>query len=221
LESKTPNSPLASGKQPIPRLYAILDASSLGQAEGREERLAGFVAELLEGGARWVQYRNKVGGAREILRDAQRVRRLAADDVTVILNDRADLCLAAGCDGVHLGQDDLSPAGARQVLGNRLWVGVSTHSVEQVRDADRSSADYIAIGPVFATASKQTPDPVVGLAGVTAARAATRKPLVAIGGINRTNCASVIEAGADSVAVLADLIDHPRKSVADFLRLLR
>jgi len=128
--------------------------------------------------------------------------------------------LAASFDGVHVGQEDLSPEGARAVLGDRLWVGVSTHSVEQVIEADQTSADYVAIGPVFATASKQNPDPVVGLEGVRAARVATRKPLVAIGGITRVNCASVIQAGADSVAVISDLVHGPAKSVAAFLRVL-
>ena len=106
------------------------------------------------------------------------------------------------------------------IVGDRLWVGVSTHSVAQVVEADKTSADYIAIGPIFATSSKQNPDPVVGLEGARAARAATRKPLVAIGGITRDNCVSVIHAGADSVAVISDLVHDPAKSVAAFLRVL-
>jgi len=136
------------------------------------------------------------------------------------MNDRADLCLAAECDGVHLGQDDLTVAGARRVVGQERWVGISTHNLDQVRDADRTSATYIAIGPVFATASKANPDPVVGIEGVRAARALTRKPLVAIGGITRQNCRSVIEAGADSVAVISDLLGSPRESAEAFLRQL-
>jgi thiamine-phosphate pyrophosphorylase len=130
------------------------------------------------------------------------------------------LCLAGGFGGVHVGQDDLSPESARAVVGNQLWVGVSTHSVEQVSVADQTSADYIAIGPAFPTSSKQNPDPVIGLDGIRAARAATGKPLVAIGGITRVNAASVIEAGADSVAVISDLVHDPAKSVAAFLRVL-
>ena len=141
-------------------------------------------------------------------------------EVRLIMNDRADLCLATGFDGVHIGQDDLSPESARAVVGERLWVGVSTHSPEQVKHADLTSANYIAIGPVFATISKKNPDPVVGLQGIRLARAATRKPLVAIGGITRLNAASVIEAGADSVAVISDLVHDPAKSVAAFLRVL-
>ena len=141
--------------------------------------------------------------------------------VRLIMNDRADLCLAAEFDGVHVGQDDLSPESVRRIIGPDRWLGVSTHNPEQVADADRTSADYLAIGPVFATSSKERADPVVGLEGVRRARALTRKPLVAIGGITRANAASVIEAGADSVAVISDLLRDPRKSAEEFLRILR
>jgi len=136
------------------------------------------------------------------------------------MNDRADLALIAGFDGVHVGQDDLSPEGARKVIGPSLWLGVSTHNPEQVRGANKTSADYIAVGPVFATASKANPDPIIGLEGVRRARALTQKPLVAIGGITRLNCRSVIEAGADSVAVISDLVREPGKSAEEFLRIL-
>jgi len=136
------------------------------------------------------------------------------------MNDRPDLALMAGFGGVHVGQEDLSPEGARKVIGASLWLGVSTHNPEQVQHADGTSADYIAIGPVFATGSKANPDPVIGLEGVRRARALTRKPLVAIGGITRGNCRSVIDAGADSVAVISDLVREPRKSAEEFLRIL-
>ena len=136
------------------------------------------------------------------------------------MNDRADLCLAAEFDGVHLGQDDLSPEGARKIVGVDRWLGVSTHNPQQVAEADKTSADYIAFGPVFATGSKVNPDPVVGLEGVRVARSLTRKPLVAIGGITRQNCRAVIEAGADSVAVISDLVRDPPKSAEEFLRIL-
>jgi len=138
----------------------------------------------------------------------------------LIMNDRADLCLAAEFDGVHVGQEDLSPESVRRIIGPDRWLGVSTHNPEQLREADLTSADYLAIGPVFATSSKDKPDPVVGLEGVRRARALTRKPLVAIGGIMRANAASVIEAGADSVAVITDLLREPRKSAEEFLRIL-
>jgi thiamine-phosphate pyrophosphorylase len=140
--------------------------------------------------------------------------------VRLIMNDRSDLCLAAGFDGVHVGQDDLSPEAVRAIIGPERWLGVSTHNPEQLREADLTSADYLAIGPVFATSSKKKPDPVVGLDGVRRARSLTRKPLVAIGGITRANAVSVIEAGADSVAVISGLLPEPRKSAEEFFRIL-
>lgn len=205
----------------LPRLYPILDPALLAGLGDQVSRVTAFARELVQGGATLIQYRNKNGSGRQMLTDARELRRALGREIRLIMNDRADLCLTAGLDGVHVGQDDLSPESARLVVGDRLWVGVSTHSVAQVIEADKTSADYVAIGPVFATASKQNPDPVVGLEGVRAARAATRKPLVAIGGIARANCASVIEAGADSVAVISDLVHDPAKSVAAFLRVLR
>jgi len=199
----------------LPRLYAILDASYFSDSQ----ILFSTAEELLAGGVTLLQYRNKSGNAREMLEQARELKR-RLDGAKLVMNDRADLCLAAGFDGVHVGQEDLSPEGARKVVGTILWLGVSTHNPEQIKEADKTSADYIAIGPVFSTASKANPDPVVSLEGVRQARALTRKPLVAIGGINRANCRSVIEAGADSVAVISDLMREPRKSAEDFLRIL-
>jgi thiamine-phosphate pyrophosphorylase len=200
----------------LPRLYAIVDVSLFSS----EDELLKFAEELGEGGVTLLQYRNKSGNARQMLDQARKLKSQLGHSVELMMNDRADLCLAAEFTGVHVGQDDLSPDGARVVIGTRRWLGVSTHNSEQVRAADKTSADYIAIGPVFATSSKANPDPVVGLHGVRAARALTRKPLVAIGGITRDNCQSLIEAGADSVAVISDLIHEPRKSAQDFLRRL-
>ena len=176
--------------------------------------------EMIAGGVTLLQYRNKTGSAREMLEHARELKRRAGKQVQLIMNDRADLCLAAGFDGVHVGQDDLSPESARKVIGPKLWLGVSTHNPEQLRQADQSSADYLAIGPVFATSSKEKPDPVVGLEGVRLARELTQKPLVAIGGITRKNAGSVIEAGADAVAVISDLLRGPRKSAEEFFRIL-
>jgi thiamine-phosphate pyrophosphorylase len=201
----------------LPRLYAILDSSCFDRAD----RLQGDAEELVAGGVTFLQYRNKSGGAKQMLEQARELQRRVGTQVKLIMNDRADLCLAADFDGVHLGQDDLSPEGARRVIGNELWLGVSTHNPEQLSRADLSSADYLAIGPVFATFSKEKPDPVVGLEGVRKARSLTRKPLVAIGGITRANCRSVIDAGADAVAVISDLLREPRKSAEEFLRILR
>jgi thiamine-phosphate pyrophosphorylase len=206
----------------LPRLYAILDASCFPDTAA----LLVAAEELLAAGVSLIQYRNKSGGAPDILNQASKLRRRSRTRVSaphqlrLIMNDRADLCLAAEFDGVHVGQDDLSPESARKVVGPDRWLGVSTHNPEQVIEADQTSADYIAIGPVFATVSKANPDPVVGLAGVRRARELTRKPLVAIGGITRENGGSVIEAGADSIAVISDLIRDPRKSAEEFLRIL-
>ncbi len=180
---------------------------------------------LAAGGAALIQYRNKQGRTRDMLSQTRELRRACGPTVLgrkvkLIMNDRADLCLAASFDGVHVGQDDLSPEGVRAVVGERLWVGVSTHTVEQVRQVDVFPVDYIAIGPVFATSTKANPDPVIGADGVRAARAATRKPLVAIGGITRQNCRAVMDAGADAVAVISDLLREPCKAVEEFLRVL-
>jgi thiamine-phosphate pyrophosphorylase len=201
----------------LPRLYAILDSSHFPDTEA----LCRSASERVAGGVTLLQYRNKSGNAGQTLEQAIELRGHLGTSVKLIMNDRADLCLAAGFDGVHIGQDDLSPAGARAVIGNSLWLGVSTHNPEQLAAADKTTADYLAIGPVFATASKANPDPIIGLEGVRQARTLTRKPLVAIGGITRENCRSVIEAGADSVAVISDLIREPRKSAEEFFRILR
>jgi thiamine-phosphate pyrophosphorylase len=155
-----------------------------------------------------------------MLDQALELRKRTGASVKLIMNDRADLCLAAGFDGLHLGQDDLSPESARLIIGDRRWLGISTHNSEQLAEANRTSADYLAIGPIFATGSKVNPDPVVGLAGIRRARELTTKPLVAIGGITRVNARSVIDAGADSVAVISDLLLDPRKSAEEFLQLL-
>jgi thiamine-phosphate pyrophosphorylase len=200
----------------LPRLYAIADTASLGTGS-----LVDFVNELLGGGVSLIQYRNKSGSAREVLDDARLLRQIIGERARLILNDRADLALAADCAGVHLGQEDLSSQGARVVTGEQLLIGVSCHNLEQVKAADAGPADYIAIGPVYATSSKARPDAVVGLEGVRAARAVTRKPLVAIGGITRANCQDVIAAGADSVAVISDLVAEPKKAAQEFLGLLK
>jgi thiamine-phosphate pyrophosphorylase len=200
----------------LPRLYPILDPSCFPDLEA----LVLAAEELLAAGLTLLQYRNKTGNARQMLDQARELRRRLGKSVKLIMNDRADLCLAAKFDGVHVGQDDLSPEGARKVIGEGLWLGVSTHNPQQISEADQTSADYLAIGPVFATSSKVNPDPVIGLEGVRRARALTRKPLVAIGGITRANCRPVIEAGADAVAVISDLVHEPRKSAEEFLRIL-
>jgi thiamine-phosphate pyrophosphorylase len=206
----------------VPRLYPIVDAAFFSSTED----LAVFAQELIAGGCTLLQYRNKSGNARVMLEQACELHKLSragapAPHIRLIMNDRADLCLIAEFDGVHVGQDDLLPESVRSIIGPERWLGVSTHNPEQIKEADRTSADYLAIGPVFSTSSKANPDPVVGLEGVRRARQLTRKPLVAIGGITRANAASVIEAGANSVAVISDLLREPRKSAEEFFRVLR
>ena len=206
----------------LPRLYPIVDESTLRRHDLETVR---FAEGLKAAGVGLLQYRNKAEAPREILRIAATIRNVMREgDCRLILNDRADLAVLAGWDGVHVGQSDLSPEDARTVVGKDRWVGVSTHTEEQVRLAELSCADYVAVGPVFATGTKRDAEPVIGLAGVTLARGLTTKPLVAIGGISRANARSVIEAGADSVAVISALIDE-RESVEkvarDFLDVLR
>jgi thiamine-phosphate pyrophosphorylase len=176
--------------------------------------------ELAAAGVTLLQYRRKSGSARRMVDEAHELRERLGTTVKLVMNDRADVCIAAQYDGLHLGQDDLSAESARRIIGPARWLGVSTHSPEQLAEADRTSADYLAIGPIFATASKANPDPVVGIEGVRRARELTRKPLVAIGGITRANARSVIDAGADAVAVISDLLRAPGKSAEEFLRIL-
>jgi thiamine-phosphate pyrophosphorylase len=200
----------------LPRLYPILDRAQFTDMKV----LFDATEELRAAGVTLVQYRNKSGNARQMLEEARALKQRVGGSIKLIMNDRADLCLAAEFDGVHVGQEDLSPEGARRVIGPKFWLGVSTHNPDQLGAADSTSADYLAIGPVFATFSKVNPDPIVGLDGVRRARALTCKPLVAIGGITRGNARSVIDAGADSVAVISDLIREPGKSAEDFFRIL-
>jgi thiamine-phosphate pyrophosphorylase len=181
--------------------------------------------DLKAAGAELLQYRNKVAEPDSILRSAAVVWEVfAGTGCRLIMNDRADLAVLAGWDGVHVGQADLSPEDVRRVVGAERWVGVSTHNDEQVRVANETSADYVAVGPVFATGTKLDAEPVIGLEGVRRARALTKKPIVAIGGITRANARSVIDAGADSVAVISALFvagETVEKVARDFLEILR
>ncbi len=204
----------------LPRLYAILDVTSLPESSRNTSGVVDFARELAAGGVELIQYRNKDGDARTMLSHARELRRALNRKVRLIMNDRADLCIAAEFDGVHVGQDDLSAEGVRRVVGEDRIVGFSTHNLEQLMQADAGPADYIAYGPIFATSTKLNPDPVVGLDGLRAARAATRKPLVAIGGITRANVRSVLDAGADCVAVISGLVTSPRQAAEQFLRLM-
>lgn len=190
----------------LPKLYPITDARLTGLAHAEQ------VARLCDGGATLVQLREKHAAPREFYAAAEAALRVArARGARLIINDRADIALALRADGVHLGQDDLDPAAARRLLGPETIIGYSTHNVAQARAAARLPVDYVAVGPVFATATKANPDPVVGLAGVAEVRAAVGPtvPLVAIGGINAENARAVLAAGADAVAVVGALLAAP------------
>jgi thiamine-phosphate pyrophosphorylase len=193
---------------PFPPLYAILDLQAAsGREAGRPTRLAEALADA---GVTLIQIRDKHASARTIFEASQRlVAQLTPRGVRIILNDRPDIAAMIGAAGVHVGQDDLPVEEARNVVGNACWVGVSTHNLEQLQLADRSSADYIAVGPIFPTATKDNPDPVVGLDFLRAARQITRKPLVAIGGITIQSAEALYRAGADSLAVVKDLLEAP------------
>lgn len=208
----------------LPRLYPILDADALARA-GVPLAMAAYA--LRDAGVRWLQYRDKRASDAEVVERMRELRAIfPAGEAMLLLNDRVHLCEAVGADGVHIGQEDLAAKTARKILGPERLLGVSTHNVKQLRAALKTgAADYLAIGPVFATGSKDNPDPVVGLEGVKAARALTRLPLVAIGGITGENGRAVIEAGADSVAVISAMLAQDGREMAervrDFLAFLR
>ena len=188
----------------LPPLYPILDPALSPRP------LLELADELAATGVKLLQLRDKRGTARAVYAEARRlVERFAPPGVRIIINDRPDIAAMVGAGGVHVGQEDLPVEAARAIVGERLWVGVSTHNIEQLRDADATSADYVAIGPIFPTGTKDNPDPVVGVEFVRAARRMTRKPLVAIGGITVEFAADVFGAGADSIAVVRDLLAAP------------
>jgi thiamine-phosphate pyrophosphorylase len=190
----------------LPKLYAITDTqlSNYTHAE--------IVQRLLAGGARLIQLRDKEASAKELL-DAARecVQLTRAAGAKLIINDRVDVALTAEADGVHLGQDDLSVEEAREILDEGKIIGLSTHSLKQFQAALRTSADYLTVGPIYATTTKDNPDPVVGLELLAAAKAIADRPLVAIGGITVEHAPEVIAAGADSVAVISALYPWPEK----------
>jgi thiamine-phosphate pyrophosphorylase len=206
----------------LPRLYAILDLDILST---RELRPAEVLETWLAAGVRLVQLRAKSWTMGPLLEVAWRLAATAQQaDARFLINDRADIARLCGAAGVHLGQDDLSPDDARQLLLPGQVIGLSTHNDAQLRSAIVTTADYIATGPVFETRTKEKPDPVVGLDGVRAASALTReagRPLVAIGGITLDSAPEIIAAGADSVAVISDLVGHDwRTRATSYLRAL-
>jgi thiamine-phosphate pyrophosphorylase len=186
----------------LPRVYPILDGACLC---ARNTGMTVAAEALLEAGMRILQFRWKNFFSRQAYAQAERIRDLcAAADVQFVMNDRADYAAVLRC-GLHLGQDDLPPAAARALVGGPTQVGLSTHNEAQFLAAHDEPVDYVAIGPIFGTTTKEKPDPRVGLAELARLRRQARKPVVAIGGITRENAASVWRVGADSVAVVADL----------------
>ena len=198
------------------RVYPITDTQLSGVSHADQ------VSLLADGGATFVQLREKNLPALDFYNEAKAALTVARQrGVTLIINDRVDVALALGAPGVHLGQDDLPPDAARKLLGDNAIIGYSTHTVSQAISAACLPVDYIAIGPIFQTSSKANPDPVVGLDGLRAVRKAIGDVrLVAIGGISQENAASVIDGGADSVAVISALLSGGAKSVSDSFRSL-
>ncbi len=211
----------------LPRVYPIADVATLA---ARRMDVGEFTRQLLGGGAEILQLRDKGGSPQQILAHAAMITTvLAGQGCVPVMNDRADLALLAGWHAVHVGDRDLPPEAVRRVFDGlpSSWpvqVGVSTHCDAQVIAAEAGTADYVAVGPVFSTSSKADAEPAVGLDGVRRARALTRKPLVAIGGITRDNAAAVVATGADSVAVIGGLFadgESVEGVMRDFLRRLR
>ena len=190
----------------LPRVYPILDTATLDRLNLDPVTAA---EALLEGGARILQLRHKAFWSRDTFATAEQIAALCRGaDALFVVNDRADYAMLLQA-GLHLGQEDLPPADARRVTGPAAVIGFSTHNEEQMRAAQAEPADYFAFGPVFATVSKERPDPVAGIQGLRAVRSLTRKPFVAIGGITRENASNCWNAGAESVAVIADLFPSP------------
>jgi thiamine-phosphate diphosphorylase len=184
----------------LPKLYPITDTriSKLSHAEQ--------VEQLAAGGATLIQLREKLASPREFYEAAREAMRVArALKVKIIVNDRVDVALAVGADGVHVGQEDLPPEYVRALLGEGKILGYSTHDLKQALAADSMPIDYVAIGPIYHTSTKENPDPVVGLSELAQVKSQLSKPLVAIGGITLQTAASVFQAGADSLAVISDL----------------
>lgn len=186
----------------LPKLYPLTDVRLSGMSHAEQ------VAAFCRGGATFVQLRDKDLSSDELYQEAKRALAVAKSfGAKLVINDRADVALAIGADGVHLGQDDMPPAAARAFLGPEALIGFSTHNLTQVREAGNLPIDYLAIGPVFSTTTKENPDAVVGVKGVKAARELVPGiALTAIGGITLQNAAEVLAAGADSVAVIAGLL---------------
>ncbi|MDX6613760.1 MAG: thiamine-phosphate pyrophosphorylase [Blastocatellia bacterium] len=201
----------------LPQLYAITDTRLSGLSHGAQ------ITRLAAGGATLIQLREKHLSSRAFYDAAEEALRSARSlGVQLIINDRVDIALALQADGVHLGQRDLPPEVARKLLGRNAIIGVSVHNAEQAQNALSFPIDYVAAGPVFTTDSKENPDPVLGLSGLRAIRRVLgKRPLVAIGGINQANAIAVLQSGADTVALLSELIKNPDTIEATTRALIR
>jgi thiamine-phosphate pyrophosphorylase len=187
----------------LPRVYPILDTQLLSAKDCDAEVAA---CAWLDGGAGILQFRHKGSWTRQVFEQAERIAAQCRDRRAMfVVNDRADMAKLLGA-GLHVGQDDLPPHDARRLMGGEALLGYSTHNPRQIEDAAADLANYFAIGPIYATTSKQNPDPVVGLTGLRTCRALSTRPLVAIGGITRQTASAVFAAGADAVAVIGDLL---------------
>lgn len=202
-------------KLTLPKIYPLTDTGLSGLSHGEQ------VAALIEGGARFIQIREKKAPSDEFYDSVVEAVRIARESgALIIVNDRVDIAIAAGAHGVHLGQTDLPPAEARKLLGGDAVIGYSTHTIEQARAALRMPVDYIAFGPVWPTRTKEDPDPVVGVGLLgEVKRIVGEIPLVAIGGINESNIAVTLAGGADCAAIVSDLYSHT-ESVGDRYRKL-
>lgn len=198
----------------LPRIYPITDTRLSGLSHTEQVR------RLIDGGATLIQLREKTLEPRTFLPDAEVALKVAhKNGVKLIINDRVDIAMALGADGIHLGQSDLPPVVARRLVGGNSIIGFSTHNREQVLEAATLPVNYVAFGPVFTTATKRNPDPVAGLEGLGSVRSILGHiPLVAIGGISSEQIVSVIHAGADSVAIISALISDPERISANYQR---
>jgi thiamine-phosphate pyrophosphorylase len=206
------------------RLWGLYPIADVGLLAARGISLRAYAEEMRAAGVTVLQYRDKDADDETALARAEEIGAVfEGSGTTLIVNDRLDVMLLAGWDGVHVGQDDMEADDARIVAGDGRIIGVSTHTMEQVWEAEQGVADYVAIGPIFATGTKLDTAPVVGLEAIRRARDMTAKPLVAIGGITRRNARSVIEAGADAVAVISGLMmagESAEKVARDFMELV-
>jgi thiamine-phosphate pyrophosphorylase len=184
----------------LPRLYAVADGSF-----GNPVDLAGM---LFRGGAELVQIRHKSASSKTLIESVEAVMEIAPAGFSVVVNDRADVARLTNASGVHLGQQDLKPVLARRVLSAGQWIGCSTHNVDQAIQADQEPVDYIAVGPIFTTSTKEAADPTVGLSALREICSRVKKPVVAIGGITLDTARDVLQCGAASVAVIRDVLGH-------------